>query len=146
MASRNLRLPLILVCAGGWWCLVACSLEKAPLKTIRGHVLDLGRVVHANGLFQGERYCQECHGTYLEGGLNDEPSCYRCHGRNWLATGPDASLAPADHSVVNDKYHHHSQYQSPEGTCAVSGCHGATLQGDITARTPGCYTCHGQVW
>ena len=126
--------------------LVSCSLEEGPLKVISGHTLVYEGIAHGVGAQKAERYCQNCHGPALQGGLLGEPSCFQCHGRNWLSSGADLSFAPADHTVVQDKFSHHPDYQSPLGTCAVSGCHGSQLAGDLGAGTPSCYLCHGAVW
>lgn len=123
-----------------------CSLEKAPLANISGHLRDIQGVAHGIGAEKGERYCHYCHGEKLQGGVNGEPSCYRCHGRHWQASGFEGTFAPADHTQIQLRFYHHPNLNNPLGTCGVSGCHGETLNGDQTAGTPSCYLCHGRVW
>lgn len=38
-------------------------------------------VMHATG--QATTVCVNCHGADLRGGYNNEPSCYKCHGKTW---------------------------------------------------------------
>jgi hypothetical protein len=38
-------------------------------------------VLHATGT--ATTVCVNCHGSDLRGGYNNEPSCYKCHGKKW---------------------------------------------------------------
>jgi hypothetical protein len=40
-------------------------------------------VLHAMDNEKPERDCTPCHGVNLRGGLNNESSCYKCHGKKW---------------------------------------------------------------
>ena len=132
--------------------LYSCSTEPSPIRKIRAHSTNFQGVMHAEPAKDSERYCQHCHGTALQGGsqLVGEgslaPSCYTCHGKNWLDDDPEKSDAPeALHPVLNDKYHHGADFQTAT-TCANTACHGEDLKGIEDLGTPSCYLCHKKKW
>ena len=124
----------------------ACRSEQAEPREIRGHLNFFQGIAHGVPAMAAERYCRRCHGSDLQGGEAGEPSCYTCHGQNWLTVDAGVSLIPGDHSVINDGVHHHPDLFSPEQACV--SCHGADLQGDTTlgSTRPGCELCHEQLW
>jgi len=121
-----------------------CSLEERKSAKLRGHTVNYSGVEHGFAAAKGARFCQDCHGAELSGGSNGEPSCYQCHGLNWLDRDPGESQAPEDHTAVNGRYHHHTALDSPVGTC--TNCHGAELAGGEEHGAPSCYLCHGKEW
>lgn len=139
-------LVLTIAINGLLWIIVShgCSLEERKSREIRGHTVKFDGVEHGFAAAKGPRYCQLCHGPKLEGGQNGEPSCFQCHGLNWNDIDPEASLAPADHTVINGIYHHHPNRNAPLDTCV--NCHGAQLQGDAERVSPSCYLCHEKKW
>jgi hypothetical protein len=125
--------------------LAACARGGADPRSIRAHTHLVDGISHANPLDKAERYCSYCHGAALQGGEHYEPSCYQCHGKNWLQSEASAavSTAPADHSLVEGgRYKHKPTLFTPVGDC--DACHGAQLEG--TAGYPACTLCHTQLW
>ena len=137
---------LLVMIGAGVALFVACSTENPDVRQIQGHVTNYDGVAHANAAFAGARHCISCHGATLAGGTNGEPSCYACHGKNWLNDEGAASVAPVDHTVDLEGFRHHPNLNSPAGTC--DGCHGSDLHGDISSglTRPGCQVCHGVLW
>jgi hypothetical protein len=74
-----------------------------------------------------------CHGTDLAGATG--PSCTACH------LGGISSIHPTDWGT--SAYALHDDYVATNGTdsCAVSICHGATLEG-VSSSGPSCSACH----
>ncbi len=155
--------------------LIGCSVEKPQTVEIRGHFLDYDGVAHAAPANKALRYCVQCHGNQLEGGINDEPSCLKCHGENWLKYDASTSAAPSTHTVskVGSLYtymHHFNLKDADEGeeeeedrlmlshakdskkkTKLVGDddcttCHGVGLRGNVELGRPSCYLCHGKKW
>lgn len=133
-----------LIIAAIWLNLASCSLEDKGLRRIRAHDFSQKGVAHAVPMRRAERYCRECHGARLVGGENGEPSCYTCHGRLWYEADPDASYAPADHTLVHGVFRHFPSTDQVQATC--TSCHGTSLQGEGEDGTPSCYLCHEQKW
>jgi hypothetical protein len=119
----------------------SCSDQEPRLRNIRAHTLNFDGVAHPNAASGAERYCSGCHGEGLVGGVNGEPSCYKCHGKKWYESS--ASQAPvATHTVNNLGFMHHEDLNTPETTCV--SCHGESLEG--TSTNPSCLLCHEQKW
>ena len=124
-----------------------CSLSEPEPRELRGHTTIVEGIPHGGMLHRGARYCTHCHGANLTGGIEGQPSCYRCHGENWNPVG--VSLAPGDHTVDHSTYLHHPSLSAPEGTCANDACHGVELTGiagAAGAARPSCFLCHDQQW
>jgi hypothetical protein len=124
-----------------------CSTKDAAPRAIRAHTRIMQGVAHADPAGKAERYCSYCHGANLAGGAGFEPSCYQCHGKNWLDDTFAAAVPPATHAIVNGgRYHHMSGQFSPTSSCVA--CHGADLGGDAGSglTIPGCNLCHEQLW
>jgi len=78
-----LRLPALLLAAA--LILVACGdSPTAPANLPADHTVMRGGHFHAPGLNSPQGVCTACHGGDLRGGANGEPSCYSCHGAEWL--------------------------------------------------------------
>lgn len=123
----------------------ACRPERVEtFPRIAGHGILKDGVEHGGGLHHGERYCSFCHGVALAGGSQFEPSCYACHGKNWLDESPGQSLAPANHSLTIEGWRHDPAFSEPEANC--SECHGLDLQGHEPLHTPSCLLCHQALW
>jgi hypothetical protein len=45
------------------------------------HTKSRDGILHATGTVT--TVCVNCHGSDLRGGYNNEPSCYKCHGKTW---------------------------------------------------------------
>jgi len=123
----------------------SCSREEPAPRNIRAHTRLLNGVSHAEPADKAERYCSNCHGAALAGGAGLEPSCYKCHGRNWSQEPERAlvSVAPADHDLVKGGIYRHKQTLfTPVGDC--DACHGAALEG--SAAFGGCELCHARLW
>ncbi len=125
--------------------LSACSKEPAEPREIRAHTRVIKGVSHAEPAAKAERYCSHCHGTALQGGTAGEPSCYTCHGKTWLDASAEV-IAPADHTVANQGFHHLPGLFTPSESCVA--CHGSSLEGRVDAGLtfPGCNLCHGPLW
>jgi hypothetical protein len=121
-----------------------CSLEERKSSGVRGHTENYQSVYHGFAPEKGARFCQDCHGQTLMGGSQGEPSCFKCHGLNWLDLDPAKSQAPDDHTATKGLFNHHPSLKSPTGTC--TNCHGADLKGDKNLLTPSCYLCHADIW
>jgi hypothetical protein len=124
----------------------SCSKEEAEPRQIPGHTQVFSGIAHGTGAERGERYCTQCHGVNLSGGAGKEPSCLSCHGKNWLDDDPESSVAPADHTVINDGFRHHPDLETPMNSC--TSCHGSALEGDVSngLKRPSCFLCHVQKW
>lgn len=62
----------------------ACESEAtAPRDAPPGHTVVEDGVAHYPGLNDPENNCTSCHGADLRGGLNGQPSCFSCHGKEW---------------------------------------------------------------
>ncbi len=122
---------------------LGCSSSEPALRGIRAHTVDLNGIGHGAAYMKAERYCSYCHGATLQGGDSGEPSCFRCHGKNWFDLSSDLSSAPtATHTVSHGGFNHHSDLNSPEGTC--NSCHGENLEGEN--NNPSCLICHEKLW
>jgi hypothetical protein len=126
----------------------SCSSEDAEPREIRAHTRVIEGVPHAEPAQRAERYCSHCHGVNLMGAQKGlEPSCYTCHGKNWLDDDPDKNWAPADHTLVNgERFYHHPDLMSPAMAC--NDCHGPSFEGQVTSvlMRPGCELCHERLW
>jgi hypothetical protein len=145
IVGRALSLSLVLGAFVSYFAWSSCSTEPAEPRQIPSHTLVNKGVSHAEPAVKAERYCARCHGTGLQGGVAGEPSCYSCHGKNWL----DESTAyegPADHTIQNLGYYHKPGLFEPAAHCAE--CHGAELAGDLSngLTRPGCTLCHTKLW
>ncbi|MDA9951706.1 hypothetical protein N9D31_03920 [Oligoflexaceae bacterium] len=124
---------------------MSCSLEEKGNSTIRAHDDSISGISHAFSSHQAKRYCTQCHGSALSGGDAGEPSCFQCHGENWLDIDPNTPRGDANHTVNNAGYFHHSGISDPIANCTQ--CHGNELQGATTrSGNPSCFLCHGQKW
>ena len=126
---------------------VSCSDSKSgdPEQSgIRGHTEFKRGIPHGVGFQRAERLCQDCHGLGLTGGQDFIPSCYSCHGKNWLDHDPKLSLAPSGHTSQHGLFFHDPGYENAETVC--SRCHGSDLTGEKIAGTPSCYLCHDNKW
>lgn len=123
---------------------LGCTTEDSEIRAIRAHDSDYGGVAHAQPAFKAERHCQRCHGVGLKGGEDFIPSCFSCHGRNWLDEEPELSLAPATHTILQEKWRHHPGLLNPTAECVA--CHGDLLQGTGENGSPGCLLCHDTLW
>jgi hypothetical protein len=123
---------------------VSCSNEDSPLRLISGHDQFYQGIGHPIGAARAERLCSSCHGKGLSGGKELQPSCYQCHGKNWLDSDPSLSLAPADHTESYGGYLHSKGSRQPAANCGE--CHGANLAGDVSKKRPSCFLCHKQIW
>ena len=47
------------------------------------HTVSQGGRLHAPGLDNPQENCASCNGQDLQGGSNQEPSCFQCHGDVW---------------------------------------------------------------
>jgi hypothetical protein len=126
--------------------LAGCQRGEAPVRDLRAHTFVVQGVAHAQPAVKGARYCSHCHGATLAGGAAGQPSCYQCHGKNWLDTPEDPPGAPADHTVLNETFRHHPDLLTPGATCTA--CHGASLEGVANdgLTYPGCELCHERLW
>jgi cytochrome c553 len=78
---------------GGWVCVVTLLAAAAtlscgsdgtgPTDAPDGHTVVLDGAAHAPGYRSPVGTCTTCHGADLRGGPDGEPSCFRCHGRQW---------------------------------------------------------------
>lgn len=118
--------------------------SNTPLREIRAHTLNMEGVAHAIGLKHAERYCKNCHGNQLSGGQDFIPSCYSCHGKNWLDDNPETIHADRDHSANQNNYLHHPDLLTPLSTC--TSCHGLQLEGHEILGRPSCFLCHDKIW
>ena len=145
---RRMRWASMKMMMIGSMCLdTSCSREAAGPRNIRAHTVSRGGVAHAEPAAKVERYCALCHGMGLKGGTGLEPSCFTCHGKTWGDQAFEPPSAPADHSVMNQNFHHLPGLKTPDVGCTA--CHGgAALAGDITSglTVPGCDLCHGRLW
>ena len=143
--ARRLSLALL---GGGVavYLAMSCSTEHDKPRDIRAHTRVIKGISHAEPGAKAERYCSYCHGTALQGGVHGEPSCYKCHGKNWKDDSFEAASPPLDHTVVNQQFHHLPGLFTPESSCV--SCHGADLMGDVSsgATQPGCTLCHSKLW
>jgi hypothetical protein len=130
---------LVFVCWSMMW---ACRDESQPPRAISGHSVSYQGISHGAPALRGERYCHLCHGTSLAGGDQFIPSCYTCHGKNWMDKDPEVDYAPASHMVNISGFFHKSGHANPERECVE--CHGAQLEG--TGDSPSCLLCHGNLW
>lgn len=146
LTNKYLLSPVFVIVAAVLWFVFSCSSDQGSPREIRGHSFTYEGIAHGAGAVHGERYCTSCHGKNLQGGSAAEPSCYTCHGKNWLDDDASVSSAPADHTVMNDGFHHHPDQMQPAASCA--SCHGSDLQGDrdLGLNTPSCFLCHEQKW
>lgn len=126
----------------------SCSTQDAKPREIRGHNQVFSGIPHGIGASKAWHLCTECHGVSLMGGAKLEPSCYSCHGKNWLDEQNSESMVPADHTTVVKgqarDYRHHPNLSVPMGKC--SACHGLSLEGDPQLQRPSCVLCHAQLW
>src|SRR5688572_3927248 len=100
----GLGLGMVVLLALSW----GCSSQSAKTREIRAHTRMIGGVAHAEPALRAERYCSHCHGQGLAGGeKTGVPSCFTCHGKNWIDGKVGDSTAPVDHTVVNGIYAHH---------------------------------------
>ncbi len=140
----NMRIKLLTIITLFGLLRLSCSLQDPKPREIRGHEDVRGGVSHALAASHAERYCQYCHGVKLVGGANGEPSCYACHGRNWIASEPEQLFAPQDHTLEKNGYWHQSEITQIESICI--NCHGADFKGDLNRSTPSCLVCHEKNW
>ena len=119
------------------------DVPRSP-RVVRGHDVNIDGIAHGLGFEHAERYCKGCHGLSLIGGSNLEPSCYTCHGKNWLDSSGEEIHAPLNHTVPLNDWFHDPGYKDPTTYC--SSCHGANLEGDQSLDIPSCHLCHEQVW
>lgn len=125
----------------------SCADQDAySIKKIRAHDINKLDVMHANPLHSAERFCSECHGQKLVGGVNGEPSCYQCHGKTWTDNVEDFSTtsAPANHTELNGRFYHDPGHSNALLVCG--SCHGVTLEGDGADGAPPCLLCHENKW
>lgn len=134
--------------------IVACSLlrscsgeieETKDTRDIRGHLVQLEGVMHADGAFSAPQLCSHCHGENLQGG-NDtpNPSCYSCHGEYWFNSSA-SSNAPSDHIVNNGGFLHKSGSADPANECSVCHQFQNEVHSELDTR-PHCLSCHEQKW
>lgn len=120
----------------------SCSLERPPLRQIRGHTESFQGIAHGKFAIKGMRYCTKCHGETLQGGENGEFSCFKCHGQKWQETDGSVRYAPESHTVQQGgKWFHHPGGTEAKTNC--TSCHGLDLTG---ASGPSCLLCHEQKW
>ncbi len=137
------------LCATAFICFILLGLyscqdiEREP-RRVRGHTVVLNGISHGIGLNHAPRYCHGCHGPELVGGMDLEPSCYTCHGRNWQDDNKETVHAPVDHNVSLGGWQHHPGYEDPHSNCTV--CHSEELNGNSLLDIPSCYLCHDQNW
>ena len=85
--SRSRQIPAtvvalyILLVAGA----LACGDEATgPGNPPASHTIINDGVAHAPGLNDPTQNCTTCHGADLRGGPSGQPSCFSCHGQQWL--------------------------------------------------------------
>ncbi|MGD8727726.1 MAG: hypothetical protein PVH40_08780 [Gemmatimonadales bacterium] len=74
---------LLTLCIAGMG--AACSDDdgSGPDDDTDTHTVIRGGVAHAPGLNDPVANCTQCHGADLQGGTDEEPSCFTCHGQKW---------------------------------------------------------------
>ncbi|MDT8445298.1 MAG: hypothetical protein RRB13_00210 [bacterium] len=123
--------------------------ESKETEEDSGQGYDSYHSKNKDGVYHGEdykhpnSYCSSssCHGSDLTGG--NGPSCYSCHGVKWSDNYQDHRSYAPGHNLLYGGYFHAAGLHSPESSCALSGCHGLDLKGDLG---PSCYLCHGERW